>query len=695
MRPQLPHRILVAVLALVLLAAACGGRDADSDAATSTTSPPETALPADLAATFEAVGNPDADVIIINTQGGPVTELAVDELDDLASLIDLDTTYLLTVHQAQTADPDRFTSADLSFDDAKAADVESVETLAALVRHYEDQDKQVYVVGISFGAFMTQELLATQGPIADGYLAMVGRLDMNEAVWTEFAEGRAAGFVDGVEVVAFPIEDAGMGAGTDAGDRNMARLAAGLGHHRYTERLADVDLSSLIYVYGELDEQVGRLSPAEISFLESAGATVWRSERGHDAADEFLAAAVAEMLGIEGGAAPTDEGAAPAELPSTEYASGEAILTDTHVGSLVLGPEVLSLDDVALEFDLDLGLAEVPAGPALVGVAGDTVVVVPVDLATEGPAGPIAVLSETDVLTGELGTFEEDANGFLIVEGAVSSALTEASTPVAASMGLGVGTSTFELDGGDANVRGALGARTLAQVEHLIAAHPEVERLVLQSIDGSVNDEVNVITVARIREAGLDTHVPADGEIYSGGVDLFAGGVERTADPGATIGVHAWCCGPGGESAHLIPVDDPAHDHQRTLFRSLLGEEQGDRFYFFTLQAAPFDGIEVMTPLEWDAFDLVTGDDVVLDPEPFAVSSAEAADVDTAVAAVTAELIEQGRTVEVLVAIGGVDPTAVLALDVDTDRAAVVTLDYDATDGGVALVDASIAAMDG
>ena len=91
----------------------------------------------------------------------------------------------------------------------------------------------------------------------------------------------------------------------------------------------------------------------------------------------------------------------------------------------------------------------------------------------------------------------------------------------------------------------------------------------------------------------------------------------------------------------------------------------------------------------------MTGDDVVLDPEPFAVSSAEAADVDTAVAAVTAELIEQGRTVEVLVAIGGVDPTAVLALDVDTDRAAVVTLDYDATDGGVALVDASIAAMDG
>ena len=699
MFPSNPHRLVAVALVVALMATACGGGGDDATSSPSVSPEPPSvdaddtgSALGDLAASFEAVGDPEADVVIINTQGGPVTELALDELDDLGGLVDLDETYVITVHQAQTADPDRFTIDDLSFDQAKAAVAESVETLAAVVRHFDEQGRRVFVVGISFGAFMLQELLATQGPIADGYLAMVGRLDINEEVWTEFAEGRAAGFVDGTEVVTVPIEDAGMGSGTEAGDRNMARLAAGLGHHRYTDRLGDVDLSSLIYVYGDLDEQVGRLTAGEVAFLESKGATVWRSDRGHGgAADEFLAAGLAELVGADAIVAPAAPAESAAELPSTDSLAGDAILTDDHIGTLALGAELLPLDDAIVEFALDLELPEVPAGPALVGFVGDTVVVVPLDLETEGPTGVIAVLTDRDVFVGELTTFDEDDNGFLLVEGSTASLLTGDTLPVAASLGLGVGTSTFEIDGTDAIVRGALGARTLDQIEHLIADHPDVDRLVLQSIEGSVNDEVNVVTVARIREAGLDTHVPADGEIYSGGVDLFAGGVRRTAEPGATIGVHAWCCGVDGESAHLIPVDDPAHDHQRTLFAGLLGAEQGDRFYFFTLQAAPFDGIEVMTPLEWEAFDLVSTDEVLREPSPLAIARVAAADVDAAVEQIREELAAQGRTVDVLVAIGGAEPTAVLALDADSGDAAVVALDFDATADGVELVDATIA----
>ena len=36
--------------------------------------------------------------------------------------------------------------------------------------------------------------------MADGYLLMVGRLDMPAAVWEGFAEGTMVGFVDGVEI---------------------------------------------------------------------------------------------------------------------------------------------------------------------------------------------------------------------------------------------------------------------------------------------------------------------------------------------------------------------------------------------------------------------------------------------------------------------------------------------------------------
>ncbi|MDD9985020.1 MAG: hypothetical protein OXQ31_01970 [Spirochaetaceae bacterium] len=52
------------------------------------------------------------------------------------------------------------------------------------------------------------------------------------------------------------------------------RIAGATGHDRYTERLAETDLQKVIYVYGTLDDTVGRLTEDEVEFLESGGATV-------------------------------------------------------------------------------------------------------------------------------------------------------------------------------------------------------------------------------------------------------------------------------------------------------------------------------------------------------------------------------------------------------------------------------------
>ena len=51
-------------------------------------------------------------------------------------------------------------------------------------------------------------------------------------------------------------------------------MVGATGHDRYTERLADTDLRRVIYVYGTADEQVGRLSDAEVSFLQRKKSTV-------------------------------------------------------------------------------------------------------------------------------------------------------------------------------------------------------------------------------------------------------------------------------------------------------------------------------------------------------------------------------------------------------------------------------------
>lgn len=306
------------VITAALVAAGCGSDDdaapvpaATTSAAATTTAPATTeaapttaapepaepAAPSGLEGTYGSFGNPDADTVVVVTQGGPVTFLLGPEaLVEETGLLNPDEVQLVSVHQAQTLDPEPFIAADISFDEAKAADAESVAMLADVVAHFKDQGKTVHVVGFSFGAFMVQELLATQGNIADGYLIKVGRVDMPEEVWTEFSEGRAVGFVDGVEVVKFDIAEAGMGGETPEADRNMARLAAGLGHKRYSQLLADIDLSNVVYVYGDIDEQVGRLSDAEVAFLESRSATVIEYEGGHATPAEVTQDAISRLV---------------------------------------------------------------------------------------------------------------------------------------------------------------------------------------------------------------------------------------------------------------------------------------------------------------------------------------------------------------------------------------------------------------
>lgn len=287
----LPRQLLALLTITALLAAACGsssdsasndnGSTSTSNDSGSAAADSESMVPDSLAQTFEAVGNPDASTVIVLAQGGPIPELVTDEAKDIFSDVDLENTYLVLPHQAQTQNPAPFTEAEITFDQAKTYDTETTTTLANVIDHYTKTDKKVYVVGISFGAFVVQDLLATQGNVADGYLIQVGRLDMPEEVWMPFSEGHFVGFTDGVNVESFDADGAGMGGEGNFTDANMARLAAGLGHKRFTELLADTDLSNVVYASGRQDEQVGRLSDAELTFLADKGVKVLQTEGDH------------------------------------------------------------------------------------------------------------------------------------------------------------------------------------------------------------------------------------------------------------------------------------------------------------------------------------------------------------------------------------------------------------------------------
>jgi len=161
---------------------------------------------------------------------------------------------------------------------------------------------------------------------------------------------------------------------------------------------------------------------------------------------------------------------------------------------------------------------------------------------------------------------------------------------------------SFTIDGTQAIMTGAIDGKTPTRVEELIREHPTVRTIVMQDVEGSVDDEANLVAARLIRQNGFKTHIPANGVIASGGTDFFLAGLERTIEKGAKLGVHSWATG-DGETGADVPRDDPQHQLYLKYY-----EEMGipSDFYWFTLQAAPADDIHWMTADELIQYQMTT-----------------------------------------------------------------------------------------
>lgn len=169
---------------------------------------------------------------------------------------------------------------------------------------------------------------------------------------------------------------------------------------------------------------------------------------------------------------------------------------------------------------------------------------------------------------------------------------------------LSTGSSQLNIEGDQATLSGSLGANTYTQINGLIDDHPGVQTLVLDQIEGSLDDAINMHTGRLIRNAELATRVTASSRIYSGGVDLFTAGHRRLWEAGAVVGVHSWCC-ENDKPADELGRDHPAHGPQLAYFRDMLGAQNGPDFYFFTIESAPFDGIHEMSREELTRYQLI------------------------------------------------------------------------------------------
>ena len=103
-----------------------------------------------------------------------------------------------------------------------------------------------------------------------------------------------------------------------------------------------------------------------------------------------------------------------------------------------------------------------------------------------------------------------------------------------------------------------------------------------------------------IRGAGINTRVPSDGEIASGAVDFFIAGVRRDVMEGGMVGVHSWS--DGEMEGSEVPESDAEHELY-LAFYSEMGISSD--FYWFTLDAAPSDGLHYMTQDELQLYGLI------------------------------------------------------------------------------------------
>lgn len=238
-------------------------------------------------------GDEKAETVMILIPGGPSTEFATDFVDGFASAFTGKGILTVTVHQAQTLNPDIVAGNDITMAQANSFNTESIEMLSEVLTYFKDEGRTVYVLGYSFGAFVTQELIAEKGiNSADKYLIISGRLDINDVIWQAAAEGKKGSFENGITPI---VEEE-----PNVKERNFNIISAGFAMNRYTQLFNTIeDLSNITYIYGENDEAVGRLTTNEVQFLESKNTNIISGPGNHTSTfDVFLFQGLDEAFGI-------------------------------------------------------------------------------------------------------------------------------------------------------------------------------------------------------------------------------------------------------------------------------------------------------------------------------------------------------------------------------------------------------------
>lgn len=240
---------------------------------------------------FRIEGNLGSNTIIVFAQGGPAPQANLGYLEFLEG-------EFLVAYVAQTSmlKPTLRTSFDVSVDAAEREIAENVELIRETVLAVREAfpGKRIVLAGFSMGTFLSQAYLAKYGNDFDQVVLMAARLDAPLDFIRHWSIGQNVVFHDtGKTRAAYmrrqemtTLAPLGAYQVRDYQPNAVTVILAAAGAPRYTTLLKDTDLGNTLYLYSSRDEQLGGLSPAEVSFLQGRGATIldtgWDDERfGH------------------------------------------------------------------------------------------------------------------------------------------------------------------------------------------------------------------------------------------------------------------------------------------------------------------------------------------------------------------------------------------------------------------------------
>lgn len=140
---------------------------------------------------------------------------------------------------------------------------------------------------------------------------------------------------------------------------------------------------------------------------------------------------------------------------------------------------------------------------------------------------------------------------------------------------------------------------SVASFEALLRDNPGVTTIEMIDCPGTEDDRANLRLGRLIRDKGIATHVPANGFVGSGAVEIYLAGVTRTAEPGAEFAVHSWEDDTGREPADYAP-DAPQNLAYIDFYRAMgMSEGEAQSFYAMT-NSVPYEKAKWLTAGEMD-----------------------------------------------------------------------------------------------